>query len=471
MDVSRRGLLGGITAGAALAAAPALAQTFAQTLPQQKAAGPFLASDIGALKKVLVHSITPLDDGFDRLSESVVPSMDADIAAAASQQQGLMALLKTQGADVIEVADALASAIATTRSSGVFETWVRTAFPGLSLDIARVTAATILGRDPATRHRLGEDGAFRHLADSTTSTMWTRDSAFMAPGGLVMGRSASASRRRENMLLRFCYTHSPLLRDIPIVFDALSEGVALEGGDAMFVAPDLLYLGTGNRTDPRVAPMLARRLNCDVLSVQTYKQEFIRPSRPGLSTPVRQLRTLLLHLDTFFTHVAPKHALCVPWLLEKDYAEDNPLSRYVRGARTQGMVEPDEAEKALEMIKNFGVVTLWTRGTGAKEDLGGAKLVDHLRTQGYRFTFVGGAQPEGDQAGFEYFMRVVYPELRRQAANVVQARPGRVIAYAGNPATKAALEQDGVAVDTFAARELWAWHGGPHCLTQPLLRA
>jgi arginine deiminase len=68
-------------------------------------------------------------------------------------------------------------------------------------------------------------------------------------------------------------------------------------------------------------------------------------------------------------------------------------------------------------------------------------------------------------------MTVSYPELRRQGANVVQARPGRVIAYAGNPATRAALEADGVGVDTFEARELWAWHGGPHCLTQPLERS
>lgn len=461
MDVSRRGLLGGMAAGAALAGAPALAQA------GQKQ---FLSSDIGALKRVLVHSITPLDNGFDRLSESVIPGMDSDMVAATAQQQGLIKLLKAQGAEVIEVADALEAAIAATRKSGVFETWLRTAFPGLNVEASNVSAATILGRDPAVRYRLGADGDYRHFADNTLATMWTRDSAFMAPQGLVMCRSASGRRRRENMLLRFCYAQSPMLKDIPIAFDALSEGIAIEGGDAMFVAPDLLYLGTGNRTDPRIAPVLARRLDCDVLSVQTFKQEFIRPSRPGIDTPIGELRALLLHLDTYFTHVAPKHGLCVPWLLEKDHGDDNPLSRFVRGARTQGMVEPEEAEKALEMIKNFGVVTLWKRGTGARQDLGGAKLVDYLRTQGYRFTFVGGARPEGDQAGFEHFMSVVYPELRRQAANVVQARPGRVIAYDNNPVTKAALEKDGVVVDTFPARELWAWHGGPHCLTQPLLR-
>lgn len=460
MALSRRAVLGGALAGASLAAVPAAAQT----------GGRYLASDIGALRRVLVHSILPGDAGFDRLDEDVIPWADSDMVAARAQQQGLIRLLKAAGAEVIEVADALESAIAATRRSGVFETWLRTAFPGLNVPAAEARAATVLGRDPSVRWRLGADGDYRHFADTTQATMWTRDSAFMAPTGLVMCRSASGRRRRENMLLRFCYAHSPLLNDIPIVFDALSEGMAIEGGDAMFVAPDLLFLGTGNRTDPRIAPVLARRLDCDVLSVQTFRQDFLRPSRPGLSTPIADLRALLLHLDTYFTLVGPAHALCVPWLLEAAHSEDNPLSRFVRGARTQGMVEPDEAEKALAMIRDFGVVTLWTRGTGQKEDLGGAKLVDHLRARGYRFTFVGGARPAGDEAAFGHFMDVVYPELRRQAANVVQVQPGRVIAYDGNPATRAALEGDGVSVDTFAARELWAWHGGPHCLTQPLLR-
>ncbi len=95
----------------------------------------------------------------------------------------------------------------------------------------------------------------------------------------------------------------------------------------------------------------------------------------------------------------------------------------------------------------------------------------------FQFTsFVSGRcvqlhDPVSGEGVFSHFMAVAYPELRRQAANVVKATPGRVIAYAGNPATKAAIEADGIAVDPFAARELWAWHGGPHCLTQPLARS
>ncbi len=425
MDIDRRSLLGSLAAGAALAAAPALAQG---------SKAPFLPSDIGTLKRVLVHSIVEDDRGGDRL-------------------------------------DMVATAIAATRKSGIFAAWLEASYPLIAADPDRVTADTILGRDPAFAHRLGSDGNWRHFADSIgASTMWTRDSAIMTPNGLVMGRSVSMRRRRENHLLRFCYAHSPLLNRYPVVFDAMEEGIGLEGGDFTVVDRSTIFLGTGNRTDPRIAPLLAQRLNMDVLAVQTVKREFIRPARTGAAQQMLELQLLLLHLDTYFTLVAPKHALTVPWLLEKAHAEDNPLARYIRGARAQNMLDEDEADKALTMLKDFGKVTMFRAGTGKREDLGDQKLVDWLKGQGWRFTWVGGARPASDQDAYAAFTGTAYPELRRQASNIVQARPGRVIAYAGNPATKAALEVDGIAVETFPARELWAWHGGPHCLTQPLER-
>jgi arginine deiminase len=461
MDIDRRTLLGGIAAGATLAGAPALAQG---------GKAPFLPSDIGALKRVLVHSITPQDRGGDRLDSSLIPYVESDMEVMARQQAGLINLLQANGAEVVEVKDALASAIAATRKSGVFAAWLEASFPLLAADPDVVSADTILGRDPAFRHRLAANGDWRHYADDTASTMWTRDSAIMTPNGLVMGRSVSLRRRRENHLLRFCYAHSPLLTRYPVIFDAMEEGIGLEGGDFMLVDRNTIFLGTGNRTDPRLPPILAQRLNMDVLAVQTVKRDFVRPARMTGGAPMLALQLLLLHLDTYFTLVAPRHALTVPYLLEKEFAESSPLARYIRGARAQNMLDEEEAEKGLALLKEFGRVTLYRAGTGKREDLGDAKLVDHLKGQGYRFTWVGGARPSADEAAYAAFMSTAYPELRRQASNIVQARPGRVIAYAGNPATKAALEADGIAVDTFAARELWAWHGGPHCLTQPLER-
>lgn len=462
MDIDRRTILGGMATGAALAAAPALAQG---TRP------PFLASDIGTLKRVLVHSIVENDRGGDRLDMGLLPYEESDMAVAVQQQAGLIRLLKANGAEVVEVKDALATAIAATRKSGIFAAWLEASYPLIAADPDKVTAQTILGRDPAFAHRLGSDGNWRHFADSIgASTMWTRDSAIMTPAGLVMGRSVSLRRRRENHLLRFCYQHSPLLTRYPVVFDAMEEGIGLEGGDMTVVDRNTIFLGNGNRTDPRMAPLLAQRLNMDVVAVQTVKRDFIKPARMGGAMPMLELQLLLLHLDTYFTLVAPKHALTVPWLLERDHAESNPLARYIRGARVQNMLDEEEAEKGLTMLKEFGTVTLYRAGTGKREELGGMKLVDWLKGQGWRFTWVGGARPTDDQGAYAAFMTTAYPELRRQASNIVQAQPGRVIAYGGNPATKAALEADGIAVDSFPARELWAWHGGPHCLTQPLER-
>ena len=461
-NLSRRQMLA-ITAAGLAAAAPSAAN--AQTPP-------YLRTDIGALRRVLVHSIVESDTPVDALGESLLPDAESDVGAAVLQQAGLMNLLRGAGVDVVELSDALQTAIDATRESGVFEAWVSALFPRLAGDIGSVNAATILGRDPRSHYRLGADEAYFHAADDSTGTMWTRDSAFMTPQGLVICNSASFRRRRENMLLRFAYAHSPLLDVYHIAFDAVEEGLVIEGGDATVIDERTLFLGTGNRTDPRIAPVLARRLNMDVLTVQTIKRDFLRtgPRLPP-TPPIHELRLLFLHLDTFFTLVAPRHALTVPYMLESEYREDSPMARYIRGARVDTQVSEEASTAALEMLKEFGKVKLYRRGTGREEDLGeNTKLVDHLRRQRYRFTFTGGARPNGDADAFRYFMEVTYPEHRRQATNIVQAAPGRVIAYAGAPATKAALEADGIAVDTFEGRELWAWHGGPHCLTQPLER-
>ncbi len=439
--------------------------------PTKAAAAPFLNADIGQLKRVLVHSVTPTEQAISKRGGGLVPYAEVDRLAMTRQQAALMDLLRASGAEVIEVADALAAAIEATRSSGVFAAWLDASFPRLAADPKMVTAEMVLGRDPSVQFNLGPDGSYIHRGPRSTSTMWTRDSAFMTPQGLVMGRAATASRGQENMLLRFLYAHAPQLKDYPIVFDATEEGVIIEGGDAMVAKADTLFLGVGNRTDPRIAPILARRLNMDVLTVQTVDKDFLKRRPWSDSGPAAALRVLLLHLDTYFTLVGPRHGLALPFLMEKDHSEDNPLARFIRGARIDTRMDTDEAETGLELLKGFGKVTLYRAGTGAQDTLGDLKLVDYLGQEGYRITFTGGSTRQGsDEEIFRHFMTVTYPEQRRQATNVVQAVPGRVIAYAGNPATQAALEADGVAVDLFDARDLWFWHGGPHCLTQPLER-
>ncbi|TRO96496.1 hypothetical protein FKB34_03390 [Glycocaulis profundi] len=463
--VDRRGAM---QFGAGAAAAMALSGA---GRARQTEGAPFVTDDIGALRQVLVHTLTEDEYPVDRLSGALIPNLNIDRVASARQHRALIALLNEAGAETVELVEALDGAIEEARSRGSWRAWLSAAHPALSTEPDRVTAATLLGRDPARQFQRREDGSYRHLFNDTTSTMWTRDASFMTPSGLVVCNALSERRLRENMTLRFVMEHAPQMADIPVAFDAVAEGVILEGGDAQMVDENTLFLGVGQRSDPRAPAMLARRLDLDVVAVHVNEADFLARSDSNMGGgQLSALRVLFLHLDTFFTHVDREHVLTVPWLLEMEHAGEDPLTRYIEGARADLAVDSSEAEKALKFLKDFGKVSVWRAGTGRKEDIGEMKLVDYVKERGYQVTYVAGQEPDDSAEGFAAFMRDTLGELRRQASNVVATAPGAVIAYDGSPLTRAALERDGVSVATFEARDLWANHGGPHCLTMPLRR-
>jgi arginine deiminase len=225
-----------------------------------------------------------------------------------------------------------------------------------------------------------------------------------------------------------------------------------------------LFLGVGNRTDPRIAPILARRLNMDVLAVQTRKTDWLRRIEKRTS-----LRSAFLHLDTYCTHVADKQILTLPWFLEAAQAGKDPYTLFLQGFGGDTSISDEDLKMGTEFMKDFGLVRLFRSGTG-DEDLSvkDMKLVDYVRTHGYTVHFVGGDPPNEDS--IRHLFTTVLQEHHRQAANVVATSPGRVIAYEGAPVTHAALRLAGIEVTTFPARELWPFDGGPHCLTMPLER-
>lgn len=468
--INRRAALG-LAGGAAFSLL--LPQTACARQPRSAANdGPaFVRDDIGRLREVLIHTSSERDYQVDRLRRGLVPYLDLDWEEASRQQAAFAELLRSSGANTLEIADVLASAIDAAKSQGSWRAWLSAAHPRLSLDPDAVTADTLLGRDPAYRFQRRADGSYSHFASGTASTMWTRDASFMTPEGLVICNSASEGRLRENMTLRFIAMHAPELADYPVAFDGVAEGLIVEGGDAQMVDRNTLFLGVGQRSDPRTAQELARRLNLDVVAVQIHKTEFVtrNPSLMG-GGAVGQLRVLFLHLDTFFTHVNTNHVLTVPWFLEMEHAGQDPLNHFIRGAQADTAVEAADAAGALEFLKEFGKVTVYRAGSGEVEDMEEMKLLDYVKARGYQVTYLGGREPEDSAEAFSHFMNVSLGELRRQASNVVATAPGEVLAYAGSPQTRAALEQGGITVTTFGARELWAHHGGPHCLTMPLRR-
>ena len=96
------------------------------------------------------------------------------------------------------------------------------------------------------------------------------------------------------------------------------------------------------------------------------------------------------------------------------------------------------------------------------------KLVDYCRAQGWKVIYAGGER-NGLSENKWMLERAMY-ELRWQGVNVAQLAPGRVIAYAHNVHTNAALRQAGVDLVTFPGELLAIRNGGPHCLILPLER-
>ncbi len=425
---------------------------------------PFVTSDVARLRRLIMCPPDP--DMFAPLSTSddVLPMPVSVGQAEVDEHAELMRHIRASGADILTIPDLLDSAIAAARSHGALETWLRGTHPKLAADPHAVTAKMLLGRDPATQYRTWPDGTYRHIVDSINSFIFSRDTAVTLPTGVVLLDVGSAQRVREQVLLRFIFDWAPQLARYPVIFDARQEGMLAEGGDFQLVDEHTLFLGVGNRTDPRMAPLLARRLQMDVVAVQTRKVEFLRPMGKRLG-----LRSAFLHLDSYFTHVADKHVLTVPWFLEAAQVGKDPYTLYLKGMAADGSVSDDDLKAAQEFMRDLGVVRLFRAGS-AEEDTSVAemKLVDYVRSRGYTVHFVGGDVPASDP--IRHLFQTVLPEHEHQGANVVATSPGHVIAYEGAAQTQAALKRAGIQVTTFSGRELWPRDGGPHCLTMPLER-
>lgn len=426
---------------------------------------PFLRNDVGPLGRVLVHTPGPEtikglglggEHGFLR-GENVGEE-------AIEQHRGMVQLLKNAGAQVLQLDQALDEAIDAARSRGVFRTWLRDQASALAPFEKEITGAALLGRVDKFTYFSDPDGDFQPLTEPRYA-VFTRDPAFMTPKGLVICNFLNEGRRFESVWMRFLFEHAPSLRKHPIVFDAVEEQVALEGGDAMVIDERTLFLGVGNRSSEAAARRLARKLDMDVLAVQMPSGGSAKRWTDN-RTP---LHNKFLHLDTICTFVDHKKVVTLPWFLEAKFEGKDPLTRMLQGLRKSPRVAEADADKMIAALRDLGRVRLYKAGSGERDaSVDGRKLVDHLRATGHSIVFVGGEPDERDV--FRHATEAVLHELEGQGANVVATAPGKVVAYGHNAGTLRALREAGVEVATFRATELVRRNGGPHCLTMPLER-
>ena len=452
----RRGFLGSVTASALIASMPVFAKALS---------APYVISDYGRLRRVLMHSPTLEDQAvYLATEEPLNPTWLSLPSDAVEQHEALVRLVQASGAEILQVKAVLASAIREAKRRGLWSTWLYAAFPQFGGAVDTVTAETLLARDPHYKFQKDDEGNYRHVQDGMLSMWYTRDFGIMTPSGLIISNLVTSHRRRETTLFRFMVQFSPELRDYPIVFDAVQEGLHIEGGDVQVLDEHTLLVGVGNRTDPGIARILARRLNMDVIAVQMRKTDFVKPMKEPDA-----LRLIFLHLDTCMTLLGPRNALAFPWLFEAKYSKDNPLLGLVRGGVISENFSSEDAEKWIGYFTDMGRIRHFSAGSGAEDvSMRELKLVDFLRQRGFNVVNVGGVPPE--VTDYRHLIDVVLHEHERQAANVVATAPNDVIGYEGPALTHKALAHAGIKVSTFNGRELWRGDGGPHCLTLPLER-
>ncbi|MEO8025826.1 MAG: arginine deiminase family protein [Bryobacteraceae bacterium] len=435
--------------------------------------GPFVSSDVGELKSVLVH--TPGKEGRRGLGlgqGSASLGNQPLSEEAAEEHRAFTQALRQGGAETVEIRQVLDEAATAARSKGALQPWLRAWMPAMAPYESDVNGEVLLGAVDKFAYHTDPEGDFLPLNEPVRSIYFSRDAGVMTPKGMVICNFLNEGRTIEAALYRFMFDHAPRFAKFPVVFDAGEQRVTLEGGDMMVVDPRTIFLGVGNRTNPAAARRLAQALGMDVLAVQMPSGgNSKRWSDPATRTPVHNL---MLHLDTIATFVDRKKVLTLPWFLESKYEGKDPLTRMLRGLAKSPRVADGDVEKMCSALKDLGKVKLFRAGSGDQDrSVDGMKLVDYLRARGYDVIFTGGDRP-ADTEPFEdiaqFTSEVVIRELHGQGANVVATGPGKVVAYGGNPRTMAALKKAGVEVTTFRGVELGRNNGGPHCMTMPLER-
>ncbi|WP_395310164.1 arginine deiminase family protein [Mycobacterium sp. AMU20-3851] len=361
-------------------------------------------SEVGTLRVVILHRPGVELHGLD------------EVRAATAQQEhdGLAALLRSRGVEVLLLADLLAQALASgaarmhgisaavdSRRLGVplaqeLSAYLRTLTPA---DLAHVLMAGMtfaevpLAADELSLvRRMHHGGDF--VIDPLPQLMYTRDSSFWVGPRVVIPSLSLPSRARETSLTDLIYAHHPRFLGVRRAYESRSAPV--EGGDVLLPAPGVVAIGVGERTTPAAAEALARSLFDDDLA-QTV-----------LAVPVGRM-----HLDTLCTMVDVDAVVMRP-----DFVDA--LSAFTIRRSADGVRIEDEAPFVLAAAEATGV--------------------DRLRVI----------------------------EAGHGGTNILALSPGVVVADERNVQTTARLADSGIEVLTVAGSG--TGRGGPRCMTCPAAR-
>jgi arginine deiminase len=333
--------------------------------------------------------------------------------------------------------------------------------------------------------------------------MWMRDSSAVTPAGVVINVMASMKRFPESELVRAVYKYHPMFDEDSIFLDMVQhyrqmesdESAAglldkkfLEGGNILILNEETIAVGVGssefyysNRTTRQAFYLFVRRL---------FEADKTKKIRRVYLVNVPDLRGFI-HLDTAFNMFGPGSAIAMPYIFGHPkpsirISADDVLERFVTWIRKNMVISKADLKRipTPEMFRHSGKVEIYDRDYIEKQGeikrlpIPSRRFLDQLIEDRIldpeKIVWIGGSAD--DYASPYEHLKVALFEQANLAGNVFTTEPFRLVSYHRNRVTNRSLEahlkriHPDYHLELMQSNEIRTDDGGPHCLTQPLLR-
>ena len=400
-------------------------------------------SEIGALKKVLVHrpgrellNLTP--DSLERLLFDDIPYLPV----AQEEHDEFVRILRDNGVEVVYLEDLMTEVLDSNPeirerfiTQFIYEAGIRTpkyrslVYEYLSsiennrLLVLKTMEGIVNNEVIKSKAKKGkslvdyiqDDTAF--VVDPMPNLYFTRDPFASIGNGISLNRMYSVTRNRETIYAEYIFEYHPEYKGLVDKYFDRYSAYHIEGGDILNLNEHILAVGISQRTSADAIEELAHKIFED----KDAKINTIL----AFDIPVCRA---FMHLDTVFTQIDKDKFTYHPGIM-------GTLKVYEITSDGEDGLNVKEKSASLERI-----------------------LEEYLDREITLIPCAG-----GDKIGAER-------EQWNDGSNTLCIAPGVVIVYDRNDITNATLRSHGLKVLEMHGAELSRGRGGPRCMSMPLVR-
>ena len=395
-------------------------------------------SEVTSLKKVLLHrpgqeleNLIPED--LDRLLFDGIP----DLEIAKQEHDAFAKILCANGVEVVYLHELVAVLMKNKaikekflnqfiKESGIKSQFIKDKvyewLDGIANheEMIRKTMAGVNKNELPQIDEMGLDylnDDYPFIIDPMPNLYFTRDPFASIGNSISLNKMQTVVRSRETIYTEYIFNYHPEYKNIQQVYDRSSD-YSIEGGDILVLNERVLAIGISQRTQIEAIEKLAKKLFFETKDNQV---EVI------LAFDIPKVRAYM-HLDTIFTQI------------DKD----------------KFLIDPQfqESLSVLEIKKENNKILRNRRDDLSLEKI----LTKHL---GYEIELI--------QCGDGDYV-ISQREQWNGGLNTLCIKPGEVIVYSKNSVTNKLLEKKGIKIHMISASELSRGHGGPRCMSTPLIR-